>query len=442
MTYAFVIILSIAMALSIFSRRLSFLSLASLIFFYFFIDYANYQFNLGDSLLGTLAKSYKEMLLIAAAALALLNASLSSRVSRNYLLFSSICLVCLAYGVSLNSSYSALIDFRNSVVPVLLAFTLAECGVLNARNVRRLLTLTGVAVAINSAIAIIDYVTFNGDPESIWRYSFLLEQRLSSNSDYEERLIGYQVSRGGNLRSSGVFASALHFSYIAAFTAFYYFSSTQINLRSRRWSRAASSSILFALCFGGVIVSQVRASLIIFASSIIIYYICSNIRRGSPSARVTASHSLLALGILAYAIFIIFFSGNFDASARGRLPQYVFGLQNLSILGAGLGSYTGQFDSYYVYGSVTFGIIFLIWIIYALQMHRKAFSVRDFDVRGDLLHRVSFLALPPALLISAFQHFSGSLYYQIVWILLFSAPGIVSQGTARKLEDKLSQEDK
>jgi len=420
--YAIVIFLSIVASLTVFTRNMRGVAAYGLLAFYMIIDYSNYLFRLGDTATGTLAKSFKEMLLITL--VLAIGASAASRrtIDRKVVVMIGATLLLLLYGSIMNGFLLASLDWRGSILPIILAILLVNAGLLDERRVGRLMSFLAIAIAANSAFAVLQYYTFSGDFESTWRYDFLLQEALRADSDFESRLMEYQIVRDGNLRSSGVFASALQFSYSAALACFYFYCRSSDLIRRGRLLSSVGWGALMILCAWGVYVSQVRASLIIVLVSIALHVICFSARDGGRfKAGIAISIGVGAVVVFAWAL--MFHASAFDASVQGRIPQYAFLVQNFIAAGHGVGSFRSKFDSYYIYGFLTFGIIFAAWLIYVLRVFWRSFGGRmaKWKPPGDtMLRGFMFSSVIPMLVICSFQHVSGSLYYQVIWMLLFA----------------------
>jgi len=413
-------------SLTVFTRNMRGVAAYGLLVFYMVIDYSNYLFRLGDTAAGTLAKSFKEMLLITL--LLAMGASAASRrsVDGNVVVMIGATLMLLLYGSFLNGFLLASLDWRGSILPIILAILLVNAGLLDEKRVGGLMSFLAVAIAVNSAFAVLQYYTFSGDFESTWRYDFLLQEALRADSDFETRLMEYQIVRDGNLRSSGVFASALQFSYSAALACFYFYCRSSDLFRRGRIFTAVGCGALMILCAWGVYVSQVRASLIIVLVSAALHAICFSTRDGGRFKAGIA----IAIGVGAVVVFawaLTFHASAFDASVQGRIPQYAYLVQNFIAAGHGVGSFRSKFDSYYIYGFLTFGIVFAGWIVYVLRVYWRSFGGRMAEWRspGDVMLRgFMFSSVIPMLVVCSFQHVSGSLYYQVIWMLLFAGARI------------------
>jgi hypothetical protein len=276
-----------------------------------------------------------------------------------------------------------------------------------------------ILTILNTMLALYQYATFNGDAQSTWRYDFLVDARQNNETETEDRFVNYQIVRDGNLRASGVFVSALQYSYTAALSAVYAF----VMLLST-WKRkpliAIGYTSALALLILGMLASQVRASLVIFFISSAAYFICTKRTNSTTSYSSKKAFLLILCSYLGLLLTIFVFGANsLDASAAGRAPQYIKAISEFSIIGAGLGRYKGQFDSDIVFGALTFGALFLVIPILFVQQIKK-FSLRK-DASSDGCAQIvtfGFCIATAAASVSLFQHLSGTVFYYMVWILL------------------------
>lgn len=418
MIQVIIFILSTMVAALVFSRKYKILPIFALILFLFTIDYTNYYFNIDSSISGYLVKIYIEILFVFAS-LKYVTRVAKGKKTKKYIL--SILLLAIAFlviGMAKNGALNAILDWRTSILPVALAFLLVHSNILDSRTTRRAIEFFCVLTILNSILAIYQYNAFDGNAESSWRYNFLVEARQNNESNTEERFVNYQIVRDDKLRASGIFVSALQYSYIAAMAAFYLLLKLFLEQRKKLIIRAVYTAA-FLVLFAGVIVSQVRASLIILAICIAAFFFF--VKR-SKHTIVFSTKKSVALIIFSYALilFVLFFFGGdaLDDSAAGRVPQYLKAISEFTVLGAGLGKYKGQFDSYFVYGTMTFGIaFFIIPLIYA-RLFSSAFSLAPRLPENEIIIIFAFGISISAAIISLFQHLSGSIYYYMTWILL------------------------
>ncbi|MFS7592854.1 hypothetical protein ACJ8CP_02345 [Klebsiella pneumoniae] len=92
-----------------------------------------------------------------------------------------------------NSISRIILDWRDTVAPVLIMYLMVRTNVINFDDGDRILHFIALMVVGNSIIAIIDYYNFNGIAESSWRYDFLIDLNLKTDSDYESRMVVYQI---------------------------------------------------------------------------------------------------------------------------------------------------------------------------------------------------------------------------------------------------------
>ncbi|VDA96518.1 hypothetical protein BANRA_04433 [Klebsiella pneumoniae] len=162
-------------------------------------------------------------------------------------------MIYVIYSMAKDNSISRIIlDWRDTVAPVLIMYLMVRTNVINFDDGDRILHFIALMVVGNSIIAIIDYYNFNGIAESSWRYDFLIDLNLKTDSDYESRMVVYQIVRNGNLRSSGLFVSALQYSYIAGMFCFYFYLKLLNSLKWLNFSGLALSLISMIICLAGV----------------------------------------------------------------------------------------------------------------------------------------------------------------------------------------------
>ncbi|WVM88262.1 hypothetical protein UMZ34_18900 [Halopseudomonas pachastrellae] len=282
--------------------------------------------------------------------------------------------------------------------------------------------MTAWLMTLNSIYAVFQSYTFNGNIEEYWRYTFLLEEKLKANPEYETRFIYYQLLRDDELRSSGLFVSALQYSYSAAFASFYFIVKIFGAVKTKQTGLLTLYIAGAAICIAGVLASQVRASLITLIISLATYFACYH-PRGKEKFKHRRALLLLSASVLTYALALLLFGTKFDSSVQGRIVQYTYGLQNFKITGFWPGSFKGQFDSYYLYASMTFGAALFFWIYFILTSYSsiyKKINSANLSPKENFNTVIAFCTIPAAMVLACFQHLAGSLYYQIVWLLLFA----------------------
>lgn len=416
-----ILFLSIATASLVFTKKYKIIPLYMLFVFLFTLDYANYYLRIDSSLSGYLVKMYSEILLVFTAIYFI--KSLTSNRTKKIVFYSLLFFAAtLIIGISKNGALNAILDWRSSILPIALPLLLIYSKIINIKTAKKLIGFVCLLTLLNTTIALYQYATFNGDPQSSWRYDFLVDARQNNETENEERFVSYQIVRNDNLRASGIFVSALQYSYLAAFSAFYIFLQMLAVKRNKFVFYLGYSSLIFVFILG-MLASQVRASLIILAVAIATYLICT---KRKPNGIQLLPKRALTLVLINYSILLltlfVFGADTLDTSAVGRVPQYIKAISEFSIFGAGLGRYRGQFDSDLVYGSLTLGVMFLFIPYLFVRTFNKAFSKPALYSDGNAhIVTLAFCIATSAATVSLFQHISGSALYFITWLLLFSS---------------------
>lgn len=393
-------------------------SLYFLIFHYFFLDLYNYNFG-GDDILTFLSKSYREILLVFLLFYFFINIDKFKNQYFSFVILLILSIFLLIVGSYINGFSSAILDWRYAVAPILTALLLSMSKVLNIENLRKISNFLFWLVILNSILIIYQYFVFDGDLYKNWRYEFLNEQNLKINPDYVERMTQYQIVRGEQLRSSGVFLSALHAAYITAFSCVYSF----VFVVGRK-----KFIYLFAFLINilALYYTQVRSGFLIVFLSMIALFILFVYKNYKPKIVINIS----ILFTLFFILILLFKREGLDESILGRIPQYLYLFENFNFIGYGLGSYRGEFDSYYVNGFLTFGFLFALWLGYVFKKYIQIFSLISVDKNNFIIF--VYCSIIPALLFSLMQHFIGSLYYSIIWLYLFCFIRYKNELTAAK----------
>ena len=303
---------------------------------------------------------------------------------------------------------------------IFLPIFLAEGLLLISRNrndikgdMHRLISCIIIFAAINSAASIWQYIYYDGDYTSVWRFDLLLEAKLASNHNFLEHFMQYQIERGGKLRASGFMVSALAASYFCAFGALL----TLYKLYAERQKNHVKLFfiLIFLLLVGGVYVSQVRTSLIILILFPFINYAVNTVK-----FKTSAILTFITVMLIFVAVLGLVFQGGLEASALGRIDQYRILFTEVSFLGKGLGSYLSTFDSYYIHVFMVLGVFGILPNLYFLTKVIKVTRViREDGQNGHL--KVSLVLSIIMFLVFFVQHTASSLYYFISLLVLFGA---------------------
>ncbi|MBL5902090.1 hypothetical protein [Serratia fonticola] len=399
-------------------------------FYYFNIDYINYLIGFNQGLIGYALKLYPDVFFGSLLLRMFLynnsegtNGNSSVKINVFFLGFIGISCAYMVYGVINGNSVSRVIlDWRSCAIPILVAFLVAKTKLLSFSEFSRVVSFCAILVVINTLIAIYQYITFNGLAESSWRYNFIKELQSRNDENYEERLVVYQVIRGDDLRASGLFASALAYSYVAGMYCFYFYTKIFKRINSQNLLTKVLQLLAMIICAVGVYVSQVRSAFIIIAFCMICHFIGINRKHGGV---VKLKPTLLmTFSLLASFLMFIYLSlagpDQLDASSYGRVLQYIQLIESFSLFGAGLGAYKGLFDSFYIYGFMTFGISFLLFVFYFIKYYIKTFkSTKLIGTISDSMLVFCFTAFPSMILLMSFQHVAGSIYYTLNFFILF-----------------------
>lgn len=414
-----------------------------LFFYYFGIDYLNYSLGLSQDIVNYLIKAFPDVLMVSLLLRLFLfdsdkknriAADNSSGINRFFVYFMIISMAYILYGVVRGNGLArAILDWRDVGVPVLDMFLIVRTKVVNFNDVSKLMDFIAFFVVLNAAKAIYDYYSFNGIPESSWRYNFLIELNLRYDPNYESRMAVYQIVRNDNLRSSGLFVSALEFSFIAGMFFFYYYLKFLNAIKFNNAKLFLYSIASMLICFLGVYVSQVRTAFVIIAFNILFYHLCFK-RRESIRFRPKFTLMLATFCSLIMFVIIYYLGDSADASSYGRLAQYLYLISVFNPIGVGFGEYKGLFDSFYVYSLLTFGIPALFFIYFFIKRYIKTFKDElyiDYDYLPLL--GLIFTAFPVMLLAMSFQHVAGSLYYTLNLLAFFIAEKYINSDTGNRI---------
>ena len=329
--------------------------------------------------------------------------------------------VLVVVGSMSNGLSDAINGWRAIFLPIVLSEMLffVSPGAAKSDKFWNEIVLTFIAIAvINSVFSIYQYVSYTGDMLDTWRYYLLLDAReiRGVSEGLNEHFLQYQIERDNNLRSSGFIVSALNAGYFTAIAmVFSFFKMTQSRGRKLVWG------LISITLFFGIYVSQVRTALIIFMFGIIVYFW---LKVFSPNRKLVVLISILLPFLIG---FISIIQGEvLDSSSQGRIIQYENMMHDFRVLGYGLGSYLGKFDSYYIHICMTLGIFAIIPIVY---FYTRLSDLLKSEIRGDDDSILVVVSLS-VILFSVFfvQHVASSLYY-FLSILLMS--GFVTKFSRR-----------
>ncbi|HHT7538066.1 TPA: hypothetical protein ACT1UY_000428 [Raoultella planticola] len=411
--------------------------------YYFGIDYLNYNLGLSQDLVNYIIKAFPDVLMISLLLRLFLFDANKKRKSGTdintgangfFIYFMIISFIYILYGIAKGNGLArAILDWRDVGVPVLDMFLIVRTKVINFNDGHNLLNYIAFLVVLNAVKAIYDYYSFNGLVESSWRYDFLIELNLRNNPDYESRMAVYQIVRNDNLRSSGLFVSALEFSFIAGMFFFYYYLKFLNAIKFNNAKLFVYSVASMFVCFVGVYVSQVRTAFIIIVFNVIFYHLCFK-RNDGISFRPKLTLVLATFCSLIMFVIIYYLGDSADASSYGRLAQYIYLVSVFNPLGVGFGGYKGMFDSFYIYGLLTFGAPALYFIYFFVKRYVLVFKDKLY-IDNDYLPLLGlmFTAFPVMLLAMSFQHVAGSLYYTLNLLVFFLAEKYILSDAKKRI---------
>ena len=417
-----VFLLSVGTASLLFSKRYKVIPLYMFVVFLFTLDYANFYLKIDSSLSGYMIKIYAEILFLFTVVYFFVRTSKIGKAKNVILVIFVFVVVTIVIGMSYNGVLNAILVWRSSILPIMLPLLLCYSKIVTIDTMKKLMKFVCVLTLLNTSLALFQYITFNGDPQSSWRYDFLVDARQNNESNTEERFVTYQIVREDKLRASGVFVSALHYSYLAALSAFYVFLQ-MMAVRKNKFIFYSLYSTLFIFFVAGMLASQVRASLIMLALCLISYFFCTNRSLDNIYFSVKKTIALIVVSYTAlFAVLFKFGADSLDASAAGRAPQYIKAISDFSVLGAGLGKYRGQFDSDIVYGVITFGVFYFIIPLVFINLFKKAYSKQvKQGYSNNAIVILGFCVAISVAIVSLFQHLSGSIFYYVAWLLLITS---------------------
>lgn len=307
----------------------------------------------------------------------------------------------------------ALKDARVILLPLIFSFALAATFNKSNTNFKFLIRVYIVATTLIMAFGFYEYLRFDGDYTKTWRYQPLLELKLEQNPNENPSAVEYslrnQFVRKGNLRVASIFISALDYAFFLGFFAVFIFNYFLLN-------KNPLLLILFFLSVFAIYTTNVRTGFLILMLGLFLSYTLSSRIRPLYKASFLVPF-LAAAGSLLYIA-----SGGAlnDPSTLGRLSQYKLFLQTFSPIGDGLGSHPAQFDSYYIYTALTFGLasVFLFYFFYMFTRRLAKLHNRLRRQAGDRYQKLFVrLSLTYALVnfyVFAFQHSAGSVNYFLV----------------------------
>ena len=183
------------------------------------------------------------------------------KFSVDTLVILSVSVLCLMIGILNNGFSNAFTDWRDIFLYLIILLLFRDLGYLRKLSLRNLENFLIVLALISTLFACYEYVNYDGNYASIWRYELLLQAKIQQSEDFLEHFVSYQLVRGNNLRASAFFVSALEFAFFLSVAAIF------IVRRIKEENKINNTlflcgCLLLLLC--GMYVSQVRTSMIVF----------------------------------------------------------------------------------------------------------------------------------------------------------------------------------
>ncbi|WP_375057339.1 hypothetical protein [Zobellella sp. DQSA1] len=313
------------------------------------------------------------------------------------------------------------VDFRAIFLPLVLCSLLLSIKYFDVINIRLVFCFGIFMVMLNGMISVWDYATFSGDYESIWRYQSLLQSKLELYQNYNPGQLVYQVIRGDELRSSGFIVSALTASYIYAFCAIFFL----YQLLGMRKEFFVFNVVLFFFMLAFIYVTQVRAGfLMVFFSFFVMFFYkfshCLNLKKITMFLVPSVTFLLMVFYLMTGEGIGI------DSSSLGRLVQYNYLALEFNLVGYGLGSFPGMFDSFFIYTLLEMGMLsfLLLYVIYKMLTSAVSHYYRDFV----------YAQFSTFIFLCTFQHVAGSVYY---FFFIFYLMCLSRQAVANTIKNKI-----
>jgi len=228
-----------------------------------------------------------------------------------------------------------------------------------------LIIFFGTVMAIYS---IYSFLIFSGNLNDIWDYKFVLDAKMKAGL-IDARFVDYQFLRNGNLRASGFFVSALEYAMFMPIPTLLSFGYFKFNKNIKKIFFA----IITVINFFGIYVAQVRAGILLVFMGIILMFLIDKFK---PSLR----YLLFSQFLLIMVTFLSMIFGDYvhDASALGRILQYVMAFMNFKVIGYGLGSkfVTTMFDSWYISIFMLFGVVGVFFLYAHIHILKKIYNYK------------------------------------------------------------------
>lgn len=393
-----------------FSAMLSFLSRKRHIIVYVFIFYNavnDYLFYTMGYLAGqgAIYKAFNELLLVGLFVyfFTVKFKQRDLKFSVDTLVILSVSVLCLMIGILNNGFSNAFTDWRDIFLYLIILLLFRDLGYLRKLSLRNLENFLIVLALISTLFACYEYVNYDGNYASIWRYELLLQAKIQQSEDFLEHFVSYQLVRGNNLRASAFFVSALEFAFFLSVAAIF------IVRRIKEENNINNTLFLFGcllLLLCGMYVSQVRTSMIVF-------FIFIAVMSLSYFMEVKKSFviSLLYFFPTLVLIILVLFHNYLDTSTAGRYFQYLDVLtSSSSIIPQGLGTFRQKYDSYFLYLISNMGVFGVGILFFIFKGITKAID------RSDLTVSILIMTVP---FVMTMQHVAGTFYYIVILTLFY-----------------------
>ena len=335
----------------------------------------------------------------------------------------------ILYGTVLNKDIVAVVkDFRLFFLPILLSLLFYYLKIFESINIRKLI-FSYISISIMLILfGFYEFIVFDGTVDSIWRYDFLLQAKKELKPDYLERKVIYQVIRDGSIRVSSLFISALDYSFYVAMVGILSF--IMIFKLKKIYFIPLFIVVLFSLY-----IAQVRTGFILLILGILIFFLINS------KVKVLYLLSFLVPFIAIIGTLIVMISGSTlnDTSSLGRLVQYYQLINDFTLLGGGMGRYANEFDSFYIYLFLTYGVFsmlffyFQFWIVIKLIKMNNAISKSFYSGYEIVLVQFMIIFHLVSLYLFAFQNSLGAPTFFLLYFFSFIIISKVNYNLNNKL---------
>jgi hypothetical protein len=336
---------------------------------------------------------------------------------------------CISYGFFLNEGIVNIAkEFRMFFLPILFGLVFYCARIFGSINIRKLI-FSYISISIMLILfGFYEFIVFDGTVDSIWRYDFLLQAKKELKPDYLEHKVIYQVIRDGSIRVSSLFISALDYSFYVAMVGILSF--IMIFKLKKIYFIPLFIAVLFSLY-----IAQVRTGFILLILGILIFFLINS------KVKVLYLLSFLVPFIAIIGTLIVMISGSTlnDTSSLGRLVQYYQLINDFTLLGGGMGRYANEFDSFYIYLFLTYGVFsmlffyFQYWIVIKLIKMNNAISKSFYSGYEIVLVQFMIIFHLVSLYLFAFQNSLGAPTFFLLYFFSFIIISKVNYNLNNKL---------